>query len=279
MTTSGKTKKTPPVSTKQSAKERRALQQQRQERARLILLTIVAVALFVGVVGVIVVTVVNANQSASPEDAYIPPDTLTRYADLEQQKLMGTTPDGFPYLGAENAPVLLEELSSLSCSACLLYHDTVLVNLLDEIKAGRVKFVFIPVTTTGEFNPAGITQGAFCAAQQGKFWEMQDIAFDWQIRYQANANDTARIKAAAQSLGLDAAKFNDCLTSNSVKDIIDKGEAAFGQRVKPDASGTVGTPTIFLDGEQIQPRPDGGASPNLSELRGWIEQKAAAKKT
>jgi protein-disulfide isomerase len=279
MTASGKTKKSPPVSAKQSAKERRALQQQRRERQKLILLTTVAVALLIAVVGGIVATVVNANSAASPEEAYIPPDALTRYVDFAQQKLMGTTPDGFPYLGAENAPVLLEEMSSLSCIACKNYHDLVMANLLDEIKAGRVKYVFIPVSTTGEFNPAGITLGTFCAARQGKFWEMQDIAFDWQVRYTTGANDTARLKAAAQSLGLDAAKFSDCLTNNSVKDIIDKGEAAFGERVKPDPSGTTGTPTLFLDGEQIQPRPDGNASPNLNELRGIIEQKAAAKKS
>ena len=278
MTTSSKASKTPPVSSKQSARERRALQQQRRERQQRILLTILAVALLVGVVGVIVVTVINANSVASPEDAYIPPDTLTRYTDFAQQKLMGTTPDGFPYLGADNAPVLIEEMGSLSCIACKQYHDGVTVNLLDEIKAGRLKYVFIPVTTTGEFNPEGVTRGVFCAAQQGKFWEMQEIAFDWQIRYQSGANDTARLKTAAQSLGLDTAKFSDCLTSSSVKDIIDKGGAAFTNRVKPDSSGSIGTPTIFLDGEQIQPRPDGSPAPNLSELRGIIEQKAAAKK-
>jgi protein-disulfide isomerase len=278
MTTSNKASKTPPVSAKQSARERRALQQQRQERQQRILLTILAVALLVGVVGVIAVTVINANSVASPEEAYIPPDALTRYKDFAQQKLEGTTPDGFPYLGADNAPVLLEEMSSLACIACKQYHDSVIVHLLDEIKAGRVKYVYIPVTTTGEFNPEGITRGAFCAGQQGKFWEMQEIAFDWQTRYQANANDTARIKTAAQALGLDMAKFNDCLASNSINDIIAKGGTAFTTRVKPDSSGQIGTPTIFLDGEQIQPRPDGAPAPNLSELRGIIEQKAAAKK-
>jgi protein-disulfide isomerase len=278
MTTSSRASKTPPVSAKQSARERRALQQQRQERQQRILLTIVAVALLIGVVGVIAVTVISANTTASPEDAYIPPDALTRYTDFAQQKLMGTTPDGFPYLGAENAPVLLEEVSSLSCIACKQYHDGVIVNLLDEIKAGRLKYVYIPVTKTGEFDPEGITLGTFCAAQQGKFWEMQDIAFDWQTRYQSGANDTARLKTVAQSLGLDTAKFSNCLTNNSVKDIIDKGDALFGTRVKPDTSGATGTPTLFLDGEQIQPRPDGNASPNLNELRGIIEQKAAAKK-
>src|SRR5581483_2546825 len=110
-TTEKPAKKTPPASQKQSIKERRAAQKQRQQRQQQILLTIVAVALLVGVILI----------STRPAEAYMPPEVPARYKDFAAQKLMGVTPDGYPYLGAENAPTTLEEIGSFSCIVCQQY--------------------------------------------------------------------------------------------------------------------------------------------------------------
>lgn len=265
MATTEKTKKTPSVSQKQSAKERREAQQQRRQRQQQIILTIVAVALLVGVILVVFI-------QTRPAEAFIPPEVSTRYSDFEAQKLMGTTPDGYPYLGAENAPSTLEEIGSFSCIVCQSYHTGVVLNLLDKFKAGQAKFVFIPVTTTGEFNPDGATRGALCALQQGKFWQFHDILFDWQTRYGNGTNDTGRMMTVASTLGMDTGKFGDCLNSQAVKDQITAAQALADKR------GMTGTPTVYLDGTLIQPVPGDQHVPTLTELRGLIEAKAAAKK-
>jgi protein-disulfide isomerase len=263
-TTEKPAKKTPPASQKQSIKERRAAQKQRQQRQQQILLTIVAVALLVGVILMVFI-------STRPAEAYMPPEVPARYKDFAAQKLMGVTPDGYPYLGAENAPTTLEEIGSFSCIVCQQYHKDVFVNLLDKFKSGQAKFVYIPVTTTGEFNPDGATRGALCAAQQGKFWEMHDILFDWQTRYGSGANDAGRLTTAAGALGMDTGQFSACLNSQAVKDLIAKAQA------EADKRGMTGTPTVFLDGKQIQPVPQDQHVPTLAELRGLIEAKAAAR--
>jgi len=241
------------------------MQEKRRQRQQQILLSIVAGALLLGVLLIVFL-------QTRPVEASIPPDAKTRYQDFAAQKMMGLTPDGYPYLGVENAPSVMEEFGSFSCSVCLGYHGSTFLNLLDEIKAGRLKFVFIPVTTTGEFNPEGATRGALCAAQQGKFWEMNDILFDWQTRYGTGSNDARRLNQVAGELGMDTGAFSACLDSQPPKDTISKAEALAQTR------GVTGTPTIYLDGQLIQPAPVGQVAPNLSEIRGLIEAKAAAKK-
>jgi protein-disulfide isomerase len=83
------------------------------------------------------------------------------------------------------------------------------------------------------------------------------------------------LDAAAQALGLDLAKFHADMNSSALKAILDKAEADFESRAQP--KGQIGTPTVFLDGVQIQPPQGSQSMPSLSELRGLIEQRAAGK--
>jgi protein-disulfide isomerase len=278
MATSGKAKRVTSVSPKQSARDRRAAEQKRRERQQTILLAVVAVVVVIGVVAAIAVGLINqSNATVAATDAYIPPAALTNYTDIEAQKLIGTTPDGYPFMGKADAPVLLEEFGSLSCIVCQEYHNTMTVNLLDEVLAGRVKYVFIPVVTTGEFDPTQITKAALAANLQGKFWDFQDIAFDWQTRYPGGqANAQPMLDAAAKALALDLTKFHNDMNDSAAKTIIDKGETAFETRAQP--KGQPGTPTVFLDGIQISPPVNGQTSMDLNQLRGVIETRAAAAK-
>src|SRR2546423_15297380 len=100
MVTTEKVKKThpnQPPSAKMSVKERRAREAARRQRQQQILLTVVAVVLLVGVIAAVFL-------STRPAEAVIPDDTATRYLDFAKNKMIGVTPDGYPYIGAENAP-------------------------------------------------------------------------------------------------------------------------------------------------------------------------------
>jgi protein-disulfide isomerase len=264
MASTEKTKKTPPPApAKQSVKERRAAQKEKQKQQQQLLMGIVAVTFLVVVLFVIFLAV-------QPVEALIPDDAVSKYQEFHDKNMISQTEEGFPVLGDPKAPVLLEEIASFACIVCKNYHDSTVSNILDEIKAGRVKMVFIPVTTTGEFKPRPATEAALCADKQGKFWEYGEILYDWQTRYGGNTNDTRRLTSAANKLGLDMGAFNSCLSSKEVKDIIDRGEKVASDRRMS------GTPTVFLDGVQLQPPLNNVPVPSLSELRGLIETKAAA---
>jgi protein-disulfide isomerase len=261
MATTDKVKKTSP--SKMSAKERRAAVARQRQRNQQILLGIGALVLLGGVLLVIYL-------NNRPVEAVVAPDSANRYQEFTQQKLMGTTADGYPFLGAETAPVVVEAFESFSCPACKSYHETMFANMIDLFKAGKAKWVHVPIVTTGSYDPTGQARGAICAMQQGKFWDIYDVMWDWQTRYGPNSNDYRRLTQAAGTIGLDTGKFTACLDSAETKALIDKAKTYAEQK------GMTATPTILVNGVKVYP-PASGNAPSLSEMRGLIEAQAAGK--
>jgi protein-disulfide isomerase len=77
------------------------------------------------------------------------------------------------------------------------------------------------------------SEAAMCAGEQGEYWEMHDRLFANQQKLEPWAEH-------AQSIGLDAAKFDECMNSGRQAAEIRKDMAA-GQK-----AGVTGTPTFFL---------------------------------
>ena len=78
-------------------------------------------------------------------------------------------------------------------------------------------------------------QAARCAGEQGKFWEMHDLLFANQTTL-APPNLTKR----AHELGLDEAKFSECLSSGKYRDNIRRSMAG------AERMGLNGTPAFLL---------------------------------
>ncbi len=176
-----------------------------------------------------------------PLDAPIPANAGSHYADLEQ----GYTAQGFPRLGRADAPVLVEGFSSYACPHCREFHEGRFVALLDAISAGQVQFVFIPISNIG-WGAGDAAKGALCAGEQGQFWTMTDVLFDWQQRFLTSTFDTRRIRKGAQALGLDMAAFDTCLKSDSVQLVLEQARQEFTRR------GLTGTPGFFINGQKVQ---------------------------
>jgi protein-disulfide isomerase len=84
-----------------------------------------------------------------------------------------------------------------------------------------------------------------CANEQGKFWDMHGSLYaNWNGENQ-NAFSTQRLKAMAESIGLDMNAFNSCFTANKYKADI---QADFD---KGQEMGVSGTPTVFVNGRRI----------------------------
>jgi protein-disulfide isomerase len=265
-TTKQKTPKDAPkavTSTKKSIRERRAEAMRRRQQQRTVLLAIIAAAVVIVVGGFLVI-------SSRPVDAQVPESALTKYTEITSKGFYGTTPEGFYFIGNPEAKVTMEMFSSFSCPACQQFKRSYFDNILDKIRSGDVKFVYIPLTQYGSFPSDGMARTALCAGEQGKFWEMHDAVFDWLGRYGSAANDGRYGVSGAEKLGLDTGKFSACL-----------GDAKIGEVLRTAANlaterGVNATPTVFLNGTKIYPeRQGGGNAPNLSELRGLIEATVA----
>ena len=155
MASESKIKKTSLSSKAAQAELRAKLVRQREQQQRAVL--------FIGALAVLAVIVIGIVIASRPPDTTLPTDTSGRYAGIP----VGTTssapnkdvipyPVAFPYMGNPNAPVRIEEISSFSCPYCLQYHDGTVVKIVDEIRAGRAQFVYIPTTRTGDYSPAGV---------------------------------------------------------------------------------------------------------------------------
>ena len=123
-------------------------------------------------------------------------------------------------MGDPNAPVKMIEYADFQCPFCKNFKDATEALIIETyVNTGRMYFEYYPVVVAGaESERAG--ESAYCASDQGKFWEMHDILYANQGAENSGAMKDARITAFAESIGLDMTKFNDCFTSGKYKDKI-----------------------------------------------------------
>ena len=160
--------------------------------------------------------------------------------------------------GPAQAPVTIVEYSDYQCPYCARVNPT-----LDRVRqtyGDRVKIVFkdFPLPIHPEAPKA--SEAAYCAGDQGKYWEMHDRLFANQQALQVPA-----LKQHAAALGLDTNAFNQCLDSG-------KHTARVADNVKSgEKLGISSTPTLYVNG-----RPVVGAQP-FEYFKGVIDEELAKK--
>ena len=123
----------------------------------------------------------------------------------------------------------------------------------------RIVFKDFPLANHAEAQKA--SEAAHCAGEQGKYWEMHDAMFANQRALQVPA-----LKQAARALGIDGAKFDQCL---------DSGKHTANVRADYELGGKMGvnsTPTIYING-----RPLVGAQP-FEQFKLIIDEELARAK-
>jgi protein-disulfide isomerase len=121
--------------------------------------------------------------------------------------------------GNERARVAIIEFTDFQCSYCLGFVTETLPKIdKDYVSSGKVKYFFrnLPLTA-GHPNAFRAAEAAYCASEQGKFWEAHDRFFANQNAL--NPNDWL---PHARALGLNVFKFDDCLKSGKFDEAIKK---------------------------------------------------------
>jgi len=122
----------------------------------------------------------------------------------------------------------------------------------------RLVYRDFPLPMHPQARPA--SEAANCANAQGKFWEYHAALFANQT-----ALDEDKLKEYAKSVGLDPAKFEQCLKDKPFKAAIDK-DVADGEKV-----GVNGTPAFFINGRMLS-----GAQP-FDKFKEVIDEELTAK--
>ncbi len=145
-----------------------------------------------------------------------------------------------PPKGNANATVRIQEFADLQCPACMAAHTAINTPLIEKYgQSVRFDFMHFPLRNIHRF-ALDLAEASECSADQGKFWEFLDIAFQKQPELKKGI-----IRDWALALSLDMDTFDRCTKSHIKRDAI---LAEYDQGVK---IGVQGTPTYFVNGQKV----------------------------
>ncbi len=157
---------------------------------------------------------------------------------------------GAPLKGDPNAPMTIVTYSDYQCPFCSRFVDQTLPTLLQEyIDSGQAKLVFkdFPLESIHP-NAQKAAEAARCVRElagggDDSYWAMHDALFANQAEWSDSRSATTLFAGYASEIGVDAAAFNECLTSDRF------AEAVQADLVEGLNFGVQGTPTFFIDGQ------------------------------
>ncbi|MBT5236970.1 thioredoxin domain-containing protein [Candidatus Peregrinibacteria bacterium] len=146
-----------------------------------------------------------------------------------------------PPKGNANAVVIVEEFADLQCPACSAAHSQVTAPLLAKYSNDiRFEFNHFPLRSIHRF-ALDAAEMSECAADQGKFWEFVDIAYEKQKDLGLET-----LMDWAEVIGLDTDIAERCWKSHSKRDIVLNDYKEGRDR------DVAGTPTFFVNGKRVK---------------------------
>lgn len=170
----------------------------------------------------------TAAAAAQPQGIQVPNNVRRLVVDIS----------GHPSIGPDDATVTLVEFSDYECPYCKRWHDEVFAQLLTEY-GDRVKFVYRNMPIIGR-NAVQTAQAAYCAGEQGAYWEYHDALFSYRYDFGGQAYELY-----ARDLGLDTDALLECISSGRYADEVERD-----LQTARDL-GISSTPTFFLNGIQV----------------------------
>ncbi|WKZ35685.1 MAG: thioredoxin domain-containing protein [Anaerolineales bacterium] len=129
----------------------------------------------------------------------------------------------FNAIGNPDAPIMIEEYSDFQCPYCRVFFE----NTEEALTAGYVAdgTVYFVYKSFGDFlgtESGRAAEAAYCAGDQGRFWEMHDTIFANQTGENVGAYTDRRLLVFAENIELNMEEFRSCFNSGKYKDRIDQ---------------------------------------------------------
>lgn len=172
--------------------------------------------------------------------------------------------------GDKNSRIILVEYSDLECPFCKMFHPT--AKQVVDAYPGKVAWVFrhFPLVQLHSKAPKE-AEATECANQLGghdAFWKLTDKIYE--VTPGNNGLDLATLPDLAVQVGLDKAKFTECLDGGKMKANVD---AQYQSGIKAGVNGTPGNILIDTKTGKMQVIP--GAVP-FEQLKQTIDQMLAS---
>ncbi len=148
-------------------------------------------------------------------------------------------------LGSATAPVAVVEFGDYQCPACGAFFAQEQPTLIKNyVNTNKISFTFVPFSFIGQ-ESFSAAEAAYCASDQGKYWEYHDALYNDQHGENQGWFSTSRLEGYAQNLGLNMDQFKSCFEGGKYK-----------QKVQDDASyaaskNVTSTPTFSVDGQLV----------------------------
>ena len=153
----------------------------------------------------------------------------------------GVTPEGHPWIGAENPELVVHGYTDYTCPHCAVASRHILRAIGK--RPDELRFVHhnnprmrCNLVGTTQCLPARV---AFCAHEQGRFWQA-----DRWLYGRAGRREALKLDQVARDLGLDFSKLEACVEHPDTYARID-AEAKDAQK-----RGLIGTPMYIVDGKR-----------------------------
>lgn len=152
-------------------------------------------------------------------------------------------------LGNPKAKVQVIEYASLSCPHCAHFNETIFAPFKAKwVDTGKARYTLKEMLTP----PAQLAAAGFllarCAGPK-KYFKVVDDVFRSQPRWEAGKVKAVMVEIGAAN-GVTESQFNACLSDEAAQDALN----ARAQRAA-ELDGVNSTPTIFINGKQLDPLP------------------------
>ena len=152
-------------------------------------------------------------------------------------------------MGDPNAPVVIEEFSDFGCGHCANFAETTGKLIAEEyVASGQVYYVSRTVgSMLSQTTSPQLSEAAYCAGDQGKYWEYHDLIFANQITLYSSQSVPvdAYMQSFAKELLLDMDAFDACLDGNKFE------EQLQGDQLDAVQAGINSTPSFLINGQLI----------------------------
>jgi protein-disulfide isomerase len=143
---------------------------------------------------------------------------------------------GKPTLGSSTARIAILEFADFECPFCgVVARETIPTLIREYVETGKVILVFRNLPLAMHPLARNAAAAAFCAGQQGRFWQMHDRLFA-----QASGLADRDMRTYASQLALDLALYDSCRATTASAALIEADSSEAG------ALKITGTPTFIF---------------------------------
>jgi uncharacterized membrane protein len=154
----------------------------------------------------------------------------------------GVTSEGYPWIGAKNPKLTLDEYTDYGCPHCKTVSTRNLKRLATHPDTLRIVRRQYPrnICLKDVKGLCPFVRAAYCAAEQGRFWQADRFLFE-----HGTTRPIATPEMLANAVGLDVGKLTTCMERN---DIYERAENETRLAVKKKIQGT---PALFIGDKRV----------------------------